>query len=164
MMTSPDIHCTLPLPLEFTEEVPASVKEVWQAWITEEGAKTFFAPDCLIQPRVGGSYEMYFDLDAPKGSRGGEGCEILAMEDQRMLSFTWNAPPEIPSVRCQHTHVAVYFEPLTENTTRVTLVHDGWGTGEDWQKTRGYFIRAWGEVVLPRLKSRFTYGPIQWNE
>jgi uncharacterized protein YndB with AHSA1/START domain len=150
-------------PLEFEEIIPAPVEAVWQAWTTEEGARTFFDPACHIDLRPGGAYEMYFDLKAAEGLRGGEGCKVLAFEEQAMLSFSWNAPPELPRIREHHTHVTVYFEVLAGNRTRVTLQHDGWGNGKDWQRDREYFQRAWGQVVLPRLKNRFIIGPVNWG-
>lgn len=106
---------------------------------------------------------MYFDQDAPVGDWGGEGCLVLAFEPESMLSFTWNAPPEFPAIREQKTHVLVRLKAIDEMKTQVTLSHDGWGESEDWQQVRKYFIRAWGEVVLPRLAKRFSEGPIQWQ-
>lgn len=41
---------------------------------------------------------MYFNLDAPSGEKGGEGMIILAFQAERMLSFTWNTPLDLPSV------------------------------------------------------------------
>lgn len=53
--------------------VPASLEAVWQAWTTEDGVCTFFAPRARIELRPGGAYEMFFALDAPSGRQGGEG-------------------------------------------------------------------------------------------
>ena len=64
--------------------------------------------ELLLEP--GGAYEMFFNLDAPVGERGGEGMIILAIQPGKMLSFTWNAPPTLPTVRGQMTHVLVRFE------------------------------------------------------
>lgn len=153
----------IPTPLEFEEIIPAPIEAVWHAWTTEEGTRTFFAPQCRVDLRPGGAYEMYFDLDAQEGLRGGEGCVVLAIEEPNLLSFTWNAPPELARIRNHHTHVAVYLEALAGSRTRVTLIHDGWGIGKDWQRTREYFHRAWGQVVLPRLKNRFIIGPVDWG-
>lgn len=149
--------------LTFIETIPAPIEEVWHAFITEEGVVTFFAPKSLIDLRPGGVYEMYFDLDAPTGLRGGEGCVILAIETMAMISVTWNAPPEISVIRNQRTHVTIRFESVSTIKTRITLIHDGWGVGPDWQKARRYFKRAWGKVVIPRLMQRFLEGPINWN-
>lgn len=46
-----------------------------------------------------------------------------------MLSFTRNAPPHLPVVRDHRTHVIIKFEKLEDEKTKVSLYHDGWGTG-----------------------------------
>lgn len=136
--------------------VPAPVSEVWRAWTTEEGLTSFLAPDVNVRLEVGGPFEIYFDPSQGKGKRGSEGSVILAFEEESMLSFTWNAPPTMPEIRRQRTHVTLLLAPVNATTTRVTLEHSGWGQGADWQKARAYFERAWGEVVLPRLAERFA--------
>lgn len=144
--------------------VPAPVDQVWDAWTTEEGAQTFFARKCKIILEPGGAYEMLFDLDAEVGNQGGEGMVVLAVQPKRMLAFTWNAPPHLPTVRGQMTHVTVRMRPIGPDETSVALRHDGWGEGGEWEEAYQYFVRAWLEVVLPRLKYRFENGPIDWNE
>jgi uncharacterized protein YndB with AHSA1/START domain len=144
--------------------VPSRVDEVWEAWTTEEGVRTFFAPECDIELEPGGRYEMFFDLDAEPGSRGGEGMRVMAVQPKRMLAFTWNAPPDLPTVRGQRTHVVVRFQKVDEVHTKVTLVHDGWGEGEEWDAAYQYFLQAWKRVVLPRLKYRFSVGPLDWQQ
>ena len=118
---------------------------------------------CAIDLRPGGKYEMLFDLEAAPGDQGGEGVIILAIQPPRMLSFTWNAPPEIPDIRAQRTHVTVRLDAVDSNRTRVSLIHDGWGEGAGWDGAYDYFERAWKRVVLPRLRYRFEHGPIDWN-
>ena len=142
--------------------VSADIRKVWDVWTTEDGAKTFFAPDCKIDLVPGGVYEMYFDLTSPEGLRGGEGCRFLAIQPEEMLSFTWNAPPNLPIVRDQYTHVTVWFESKPDGT-KVSLIHDGWGTGGEWDQAYHYFDRAWNKTVLPRLKHRFENGPVDWQ-
>lgn len=143
--------------------VEASVDAAWNAWTTEEGIKTFFAPACRIELRIDGFYEIFFNPDAEPGQRGGEGMRILALQPKKMLAFTWSAPPHLPNVRNQRTHVVVRFKELTKGRTQVTLTHDGWGEGEEWDQAFAYFSRAWAEVVLPRLEYRFAVGPVDWN-
>ena len=142
--------------------IEASIDEVWWAWTTAEGARSFFAPACNIEPRVNGAYEMLFDLEAEPGLRGGEGMRILALQPPWMLSFTWNAPPSLPTVRGQMTHVVVRLAEVGPGQTRVTLSHDGWGNGGEWDEAFAYFSRAWSQVVLPRLQYRFAVGAIDW--
>jgi len=144
-------------------DVPASRDEVWQAWTTAQGAESFFAPKCNIELRPGGAYEILFDLTAKAGQQGGEGMHVMAVQPPSMLSFTWNAPPHLPSVRGQMTRVIVRLTEVEPRQTRVTLRHDGWGEGGEWDAAHEYFKHAWAGVVLPRLKHRFTLGPIDWN-
>ena len=144
--------------------VNGSLKDVWDAWTTSKGAEAFFAPRANIRLEIGGAYELFFDLDAPEGSRGSEGMKILSFLSMEMLSFDWNAPPQYPSVRrSQHTWVVVQFYPIGLNQTRVRLTHIGWKEGEEWDKVFQYFKRAW-DVVLGRLEYKFLGGRIDWND
>jgi uncharacterized protein YndB with AHSA1/START domain len=143
--------------------VRARLEEVWNAWTTEAGAKTFFSPACNIDLRPDGPYEIYFNLDAPPGERGGEGLRVLAVQPMQMFSFTWNAPPSLPEVRGHKTHVILRFFAEGDDKTHLTLYHDGWGTGGEWDEAFEYFNQAWTEVVLPRLKYRFEKGPVDWE-
>ena len=147
--------------------VNASIEKVWQAWTTSEGATKFFAPEAKIDLILGGRYELYFDLEAPKGSRGSEGCRVRSFLPLEMLSFEWNAPPEFPRVRREqnkrHTWVVVQFYSLGKNLTKVRLTHLGWRENEEWEKVFQYFLRAW-DVVLGRFEHTFMTGkPIDWE-
>ncbi|MBE2241542.1 MAG: SRPBCC domain-containing protein, partial [Burkholderiaceae bacterium] len=42
-------------------EVAASVDQVWDAWTTRDGIRSFFAPDANIDARVGGAFQIYID-------------------------------------------------------------------------------------------------------
>lgn len=144
--------------------VDADVSSVWRAWTTEAGIEEWFAPDCRIDCSPMGAYEVYFDPEAEAGRRGGEGNVVLAVQSERFLSFTWNAPPSFPEVRDQRTSVVVRFEPADEDRTRVRLVHSGWPGRGEWDDAFEYFGSAWGEVVLPRLQYRFAAGPVDWED
>lgn len=145
--------------IRFQLELKATPEEVWDAWAT---AHTFFAPQSKIELRPGGAYEMYFNLAAQPGSRGGEGVVFLALQRPHMLSFTWNAPPELAEVRQEHTHVTVRLEALPDGGTRVDFCEDGFGKGGQWEERIQYFRNAWSKVVLPRLAYCFDKGPVDW--
>ncbi len=51
--------------------VKAGLDEVWNAWTTTAGIKTFFAPDAKIEAKVDGAFEVYMLPSAPIGLRGG---------------------------------------------------------------------------------------------
>jgi uncharacterized protein YndB with AHSA1/START domain len=147
--------------LEISLNAPA--QKVWWAWTTPEGIKSFFAPDCDIDVRVLGRYDILFAPNAPKGSRGAEGNLVLAVQDGKMLSFTWDAPGKFPEIRKQRTSVVIRLVPLERNKTLLVFRQTGWGEGEDWQRAYDYFVSAWGDVVLPFLKHSLEVGPIDWK-
>jgi uncharacterized protein YndB with AHSA1/START domain len=143
-------------------DVPATLDETWAAWTTREGIVSFFAPDAVIEPRVGGAFHIHIDPGAPAGGKGADDMRFMALQPKQMLSFDWNAPPQLPEARAQRTFVIVRFERLSDQLTRVTLHHTGWGVGGEWDKAYTYFDRAWGNV-LGNLKKRFEQGPQDWK-
>ncbi len=106
-------------------DIPATLDEAWAAWTTREGIVGFFAPDAVIEPRVGGAFHIHIDPNAPAGSKGANDMRVVALQPKQMLSFDWNAPPHLPEARAQRTFVVVRFERLSEKLTRVSLHHIG---------------------------------------
>jgi len=143
--------------------IAATVDEAWAAWTTREGIVSFFAPEAVIEARPGGAFHIHFDPLAPPGSKGADDMRFLALQPKQMISFDWNAPPNLPQARTQRTFVVVRLQPLGERQTRVSLHHTGWGDGGEWDQAFSYFDRAWGNV-LANLKKRFDSGPIDWTE
>ncbi len=143
--------------------VNATLDQAWAAWTTREGIVCFFAPDAVVEPRVGGAFHIHIDPGAPAGSKGADDMRFLAVQPKKMISFDWNAPPSLPEARAQRTFVVVRFVVVDDKSTRISLHHTGWGDGGEWDKAYGYFDRAWGNV-LANLKKRFEQGPVDWTE
>jgi uncharacterized protein YndB with AHSA1/START domain len=142
--------------------VNAPVDSVWSRWTTESGLRKFFAPACVIELKTFGMFEILFEPSAPAGQRGAENNRILAVEEKKMLSFTWDAPPQFPQIRAQRTQVTIRLYPTEDSKTIVTLTQTGWGQGKDWQTVRDYFEKAWGGFVLPSLKYSLEVKPMDW--
>jgi uncharacterized protein YndB with AHSA1/START domain len=145
-------------------EVNAPIEKVWNAWTTPDGIKTFYAPDCKVDLRVDGAYEIYLLPEAKPGERGGEGLRILGLEPMRRLAFTWSAPPTMPDVRAQRTMVILEFEKKDAGHTLIRFTHLGWGEGAGWDQAYEYFDHAWNEVVLPRFRYAMEVGAINWKK
>jgi uncharacterized protein YndB with AHSA1/START domain len=143
--------------------VNAPIEEVWKAWTTTEGVKSFFAPDANVEARSGGPFEIYMNPYAPAGLKGADDMRFLALQKPTMLTFTWNAPPHQPEIRAQRTMVIVRLRAVDEKRTEVTLRQVGWGEGEKWDATYAYFDRAWGNVIA-NLQKRFAEGPIDFTK
>jgi len=147
--------------LEKAVIVPASNEAIWRAWTSSKGAKEFFAPEATIELRPGGKYEILFDLEALPGSRGSEGCQVVTFVPNRRLVLTWNNPPEFKEIRNCFARVTIEIEPLDAGSCRVTVVHDNWGKGGQWEEAFEYFDQAW-DAELRRLVKRFSSGSIDW--
>jgi uncharacterized protein YndB with AHSA1/START domain len=141
--------------IDKTVRVAAPVDEVWRLWTTSEGIARFFASESRVEPVVGGAFEMYFLAEPDEVGRGSEGCTVLGVEPNRRLSFTWNAPPDVPTLRRSRarTEVDLTFDAAGEETV-VRLHQHGLGDGPDWEAYRDYFDAAW-EQVLSNLRGLF---------
>ena len=135
--------------------IPAPVSQVWEAWTTSDGVASWLT-EANIELRLQGPYEIYFMPDQPYGQKGADGCHVLSYVPERMLSFEWNAPPVIPSLRNGNMRnwVTVFFEPVGESETKLSLSHQGWGDGADWDACFDYFSKAWPSV-LEACKRKF---------
>jgi len=142
--------------------VAAPADAVWKAWTTSEGIQSFFAPEAIIEARPMGKFEIHFNPYAAPGLKGADDMVVLAVQEGKMISFTWNAPPHLAEARKQRTSVVVRMKPVNEKETEVTLFHSGWGDGGQWDETYKYFDAAWGRV-LANLQKRFAENkPIDW--
>ncbi len=130
--------------------IPAPIGEVWESWATGDGFTTMARAEATIEPTPGGAYFVRWVPDAPEGERGSEGCTVLAVHDEKMLSFSWNAPPQFPEAREQHTTVTIYFDAEGPDRTRLTLYNHGYpaaGKDAEWDAVYDYFSKAWPTVV-----------------
>jgi len=165
--------------LEATVDAPASA--VFTLWTTEAGIQSFFAPRAVIEPRVGGRYEIAFvpQVDPDGESAGTKGARILRFESNRRLSFEWftfvsrdlsagappgqTSPPLVPeavrNARPIPTWVEISLEPVAgqPGRTRVRLTHRGFRSGAPWDESFEYFWRAWA-TVLGQLGARCSRG------
>lgn len=132
--------------LTLNTAVEAPPEAVWKAWASGEGIASWWnPPGSNIELRVGGPFELYFNLDAGQGLMGSEGCVFLGYVPGEMISFTWNAPPHL-TLRESHTWVVITFS-ASQAGTDVHLVHTGFGAGEDWDAYMAYFRDAWASVL-----------------
>jgi uncharacterized protein YndB with AHSA1/START domain len=135
--------------VQFEREVtlPIPAAEAWSLLATPEGWMRFLGVNARIELTVGGPFEIEFDPSAPPGLRGSEGCQVLAWLPERLLVFSWNAPPHMAAEREQRTFVVIEFQTLEPDRTRVLLTHAGFGSDGNWPLVATYFERAWTNLL-----------------
>jgi uncharacterized protein YndB with AHSA1/START domain len=129
-------------------------EKLWWRWTTHEGLLSFFGNDNKVELELNGPFEIYFLMENPYGLQGSEGCKIISFLPEKMLSFTWNAPPQHKEIR-NHSHqtwVVLNFNPIDEKHTEIELNHLGWLEGEQWDMVYDYFEKAW-DSVFERLET-----------
>jgi uncharacterized protein YndB with AHSA1/START domain len=140
-----------PVPVGLHKEavVNATPDVVFKLWTTREGFKKFLGVDGDIDLRIGGPMELYFGPNNPPGQRGSDGCQILSYQTDRMLSYSWNAPPKFPEEREKRTWIVIHFTPVDGGKTKVEFDHMGFGpSGQGhWDEVRAYFDNAWTRVL-----------------
>jgi uncharacterized protein YndB with AHSA1/START domain len=130
-------------------EVDAGLTEVWAAFTTDEGLRTWMAPLAEIELAVGGTIRTSFD---PGGSLEGDGAivnTILAYDPQRMLALAPTGYPDaFPfAAAMRATWSVYYFDEVSPSRTRITVVGLGYTDGEDSQKLRAFFEPANAELM-----------------
>jgi len=134
-------------------EIAAPAHKAYALWTDAAAWTALMGADsrAFFELEIGGRYEWLFD-----GKIGSNGCQVLSYIPDRMVSFTWNAPPG-QATRERRTWVVVETEALTPATTRLRLTHLGFGQGAAWDETFAYFDNAWGRV-LPMMKAALEAG------
>lgn len=137
-------------------EVDAPVAEVWKAFTTAEGLRSWMAPLADIDLRVDGLMRSSYDEDGVLGDKSTIENRILTYEPERLLSIRVARPPQGFSFGALVTQMwtNIHFEPLPGERTRVRVVGLGFGPDEASQKMKAFFQRG-NEFTLVKLQERF---------
>ncbi len=150
-----------PATREFVFDVTVDRKpaEVYALWTTTEGVRKFFAPVSVIEPRVGGRYQIVFEPKTdPEGRKHGSfGVSILELVPNRRFVTEWTFPPFGPEYNTKPfpTRVELDFEEGFDGRTRLRLAHRGFPADAAWDKP----FTTFRDVIWPYvLNSLVAYG------
>ena len=134
--------------------IPAPLPEVWKAFTTTDGLKSWLAPEVSVELRKGGAWLVKF----PGSTAGGT---IVSFVPQKELVLSALAPDRFPHVRAARTRAVFTFTPKGNNTL-VRLTQTGWQSGKEWDAAYEYLASANGEM-LAMLHHRYVAGPTDWQ-
>jgi uncharacterized protein YndB with AHSA1/START domain len=150
--------------LQLSIVVPASARDVFAAFATAEGWRTWAVPFAVGEPRVGAVMETAYRLDAKPGDRGNIKNQFIAWLPERLLVFrNVQAAPDFPNADLFAKVVSVVeFVPLGPSSTKVVMSGVGYGAGPGFDDLYKMFQggNAWS---LAKLKQRFETGPVDWK-
>jgi hypothetical protein len=118
-----------------------------------------YALDAIIEPKVGGKYELFWDLnDRTKDTTAG--CKFTIFQKNKMIGADWTGPLEFDDIMNKtdpFTHLLVTFSQTNDDKVEINLIHTGWGSNPEWERARLYFENAWIQV-LKMLKNYLKKG------
>ena len=137
--------------------VQASLDQVWTAFTTSAGLRSWLAPHAEIDFRIGGLMRTNYN---PKGQLGdSETIEnaILSFEPQRMISIkVAKAPANFPfpnAIRDMWT--VMYFAAEGPGRTHIREVTLGFGSDPESQRMRAFFDQG-NATTLSQLQRHFA--------
>ncbi|MCA9131126.1 MAG: SRPBCC domain-containing protein [Planctomycetales bacterium] len=135
-------------------EIEASVDEVWNAFTTTEGLKSWVAPLADIDFRVGGKWRANYNKDGKLGDATTIENTILCYDPKRMLSIKATGFPKgFEFVEAAKEAWSIfYFTKVSESKTKITIVGLGYTDSEQSKKMRAFFKPA-NKYSMDQLKA-----------
>ena len=119
----------------------ASVDDIWAAFTTTEGLRSWVAPLADIDFKVGGKWRANYNSDGQLGDATTIVNTILSYDPKRMLALKATGFPEgfefIDAAK--ETWSVFYFTAVSENKTKITIVGLGYNDTEQSKKMRTFF-------------------------
>lgn len=142
--------------MQLSVVVAASPDQVWRAWTTAEGWKSFAVRNATVDFRVGGIIETNYASEFVPGAPENIRNEVVAYVPERMLTIrTVQTPRGFPNAEAfKRTATILEFAPA-EGGTRVQLTAVGFepGAAFDDLYTKFSFGNAY---TLEKLRERFS--------
>lgn len=126
-------------------KLDVSAKEVWNLWTDSKSLERWLTNKAIVEPRVGGAYELFWDPPTPNDNST-LGCKIIGLEKEKYLAFQWRGPvpfADLMNVEPFPTWVVVTFEILSPTQTLIHFRHSGWGKSARWDAARKWQANAW---------------------
>jgi uncharacterized protein YndB with AHSA1/START domain len=143
--------------------VRATLPEVWQAFTTSEGLRSFAAPIASIDLRIGGFWEAAYDLNGRLGEATNILNQVISYLPMEMLSIRIaRTPPGFPHPEVtRDIWTVIQLKPEDERRVRVITSMVGWKDTPEHDVVYNLFKEGNAHTAL-WLYERFEKGPRQW--
>lgn len=134
--------------------VDASLEQVWAAFTTAEGLRSWLAPHVEIDLKIGGKWKSNYRSEGKIGDPDTIENTILSYDPERMLSVRASKVPvgfPFPNAIKDVWHV-MYFSAVTSDCTKVSVVGLGYTDTEESQNLNKFFTAA-NAQTLANLKA-----------
>jgi uncharacterized protein YndB with AHSA1/START domain len=144
--------------------IPASRRDVWNAFTTTDGVRSWAVPVAHVDFRIGGIWESTYNLDGYIGAPGNIKNQFLSFVPLRMVSFqAIAAPPTFPHRELlEDIFTVVEIDEEAAGSVRVTVSMMGYASGEGYDTIYRHF-EAGNAYSLRQLRKRFVEGPMKWT-
>jgi uncharacterized protein YndB with AHSA1/START domain len=137
--------------------IAAPVAEVWAAFTTGAGLRSWMAPHADIELRVDGLMRANYKPEGTLGDGSTIVNRVLSFEPQRMLSLrVAKAPDDFPfpgAIMAMWS--VVYFEDAGDSRTRLRVVSMGFTPDAESQKMKAFFERG-NAYTVKKLQEKFA--------
>lgn len=129
--------------------INTSIKQAWALWTEASHVEKWFAPKALIEPFVGGRYELYF-VPGNLSYKNTEGCRILKFVPEEELTLTWKGPHQFAELmnQCSYqTTITIRMKKMTDFTTCIKIFHDGFKEEPEWDAAYDWHELTWSGIL-----------------
>ena len=119
--------------------------EAWQLFTTDAQLMKWIAPVAHIELRTGGYILTNYDKTKPLTDSSSIKLDIINYLEHEILTLKVNLNNSFsPKVKSEDGNLQeiIQFVSVSPKQTKVISSMVGWGKGEDWDKTYGFFERG----------------------
>jgi uncharacterized protein YndB with AHSA1/START domain len=145
--------------IQLSTEVSASPSEIWDAFTTADGWRSFAVGFAVVEMRIGGIIETSYRKDASPGNPDNIKNEIVAYIPNRMLAIRCIQAPRNFEHKEEffRTSTVLEWAPIDSKRCRVTLTAAGFRATPAFDELFARF--RWGNAyTLQKLRERFDPG------
>jgi len=131
--------------LQLEAVLPVDLKDAWQLFTTDTGLIKWIAPVAHIELRTGGYILTNYDKTKPLTDSSCIKLDIINYLEHEILTLKVNLNSNFSQkVKAEDGNLQeiIQFVSVSSKQTKVISSMVGWGKGEEWDKTYGFFERG----------------------